>query len=172
MRINTSVILVDNDDNEIGNCEKIKAHKLGLCHRAFSIFIFRKKSHQLQLLIQQRHPKKYHCGGLWTNTCCSHPRPNETIKDAANRRLFEEMGMVCDLKIVTHFIYKSEFENGLIEHELDYILIGKSTSIPKINTNEVETYKWQSVSQIKNEIALHPTNYTTWFKIAMQKNIF
>jgi isopentenyl-diphosphate delta-isomerase len=163
------VILVDEQDNETGVMEKLQAHEEGKLHRAFSVFIFNDKD---ELLLQQRALNKYHSGGLWTNTCCSHPRPNETIKDAANRRLFEEMGMVCDLKIVSHFIYKSEFENGLIEHELDYILIGKSTSMPKINTNEVETYKWQSISQIKNEIALHPTNYTTWFKIAMQKNIF
>jgi isopentenyl-diphosphate delta-isomerase len=162
------VILVDEQDNETGVMEKLKAHEEGKLHRAFSVFIFNDKN---ELLLQQRAINKYHSGGLWTNTCCSHPRPNETIIDAANRRLFEEMGMVCDLKIVSHFTYKSEFENGLIEHELDYILIGKSASMPKINTSEVESYKWQSVSEIKNEIALHPTHYTTWFKIAIQKNI-
>lgn len=163
------VILVDEQDNETGVMEKLQAHEEGKLHRAFSVFIFNDKD---ELLLQQRALSKYHSGGLWTNTCCSHPRPNETIKDAANRRLFEEMGMTSDLKIISSFIYKSEFENGLMEHELDYILIGKSNSHPKINTDEVESYKWQSVSEIKNDIALQPTHYTTWFKIAMQKNIF
>jgi isopentenyl-diphosphate delta-isomerase len=162
------VILVDEQDNEVGVMEKLQAHKEGKLHRAFSIFIFNDKN---ELLLQQRALNKYHSGGLWTNTCCSHPRPNETIKDAANRRLFEEMGMVCDLNIVSHFIYQSEVENGLIEHELDYLLTGKSNSFPKINTDEVEMYKWQSISEIKNDMELHPENYSSWFKIAMQKNM-
>ena len=99
------VILVDEQDNDIGVMEKMKAHQDGLLHRAFSVFIFNDKE---ELLLQQRAFSKYHSGGLWTNTCCSHPRPNETIKDAANRRLFEEMGMSCDLQIKTNFIYKTK----------------------------------------------------------------
>lgn len=159
------VILVDEQDNEIGVMEKLQAHELGKLHRAFSVFIFNAKN---ELLLQQRALSKYHSGGLYTNTCCSHPRPNETIKDAANRRLFEEMGMACDLKIVSNFIYKTDFENGLIEHELDYILVGNSEAIPQINKDEVETYKWQSVPEIQNDIILNPNKYTSWFKIAMQ----
>jgi isopentenyl-diphosphate delta-isomerase len=168
MQTNDYVILVDEQDNEIGVMEKLRAHELGKLHRAFSVFIFNDKK---ELLLQQRAINKYHSGGLWTNTCCSHPSPNETIKDAASRRLHEEMGMTCDLKIINNFIYKTEFENGLIEHEFDYILTGISNSTPQINKTEVETYKWQQISEIQNDINLNPNKFTTWFKIAMQQTI-
>ena len=165
MKTNDYVILVDEQDNEVGVMEKLKAHEQGKLHRAFSVFIFNDKN---ELLLQQRALNKYHSGGLWTNTCCSHPSPNETIKDAANRRLYEEMGMSCDLKIISNFIYKTDFENGLIEHELDYILTGISNSLPQINKAEVESFKWQSISEIQNDIILNPKHYTTWFKIALE----
>jgi isopentenyl-diphosphate delta-isomerase len=146
--------------------EKLQAHEEGRLHRAFSIFIFNSKN---ELLLQQRALSKYHSGGLWTNTCCSHPKPNETIKDAANRRLHEEMGMVCDLQIKTNFIYKTPFDNGLTEHELDYVLVGITDQNPIINTKEVESFKWQSIFDIKADILNNPNNYTSWFKIALQK---
>lgn len=168
MQTNDYVILVDEQDNEIGVMEKLRAHELGKLHRAFSVFIFNDKK---ELLLQQRAINKYHSGGLWTNTCCSHPSPNETIKDAAIRRLYEEMGMTCDLKIINNFIYKTEFENGLIEHEFDYILTGISNLTPLINKTEVESYKWQQISEIQNDINLNPNQFTTWFKIAIQKAI-
>ncbi len=168
MQTNDYVILVDEQDNEIGVMEKLRAHELGKLHRAFSVFIFNDKK---ELLLQQRAINKYHSGGLWTNTCCSHPRPNETIKDAAIRRLYEEMGMTCDLKIINNFIYKTEFENGLIEHEFDYILTGISNLTPLINKTEVESYKWQQISEIQNDINLNANQFTTWFKIAIQKAI-
>jgi isopentenyl-diphosphate delta-isomerase len=160
------VILVDENDNEIGVMEKLQAHQEGKLHRAFSIFIFNEKN---QLLIQQRALAKYHSAGLWANTCCSHPRPNETIKDSANRRLFEEMGMSCDLQIKTNFIYKTQFENGLIENELDYVLVGYSNQNPIINREEVESYKWQYISDIKIDVQNNPQNYASWFKIALDK---
>lgn len=160
------VVLVDEYDNDIGVMEKLEAHHKGLLHRAFSIFIFNDKK---ELLLQQRAVSKYHSGGLWTNTCCSHPRPNETIKDAANRRLFEEMGMTCDLVVKNSFIYKSPFENGLTEHELDYVLIGYSNQNPNINEQEVEHYKWMTISDIKTDIYHNPSHYTSWFKIALEK---
>ncbi|MBL7935225.1 MAG: isopentenyl-diphosphate Delta-isomerase [Bacteroidia bacterium] len=160
------VILVDEQDNDIGVMEKLEAHQKGLLHRAFSVFIFNDKE---ELLLQQRAFSKYHSGGLWTNSCCSHPRPNETIKDAANRRLFEEMGMSCDLKIKTNFIYKTPFENGLTEHELDYVLIGNTNQNPIINKEEVENYKWISIADIKKDIISNPHQYTSWFKIALEK---
>ncbi len=160
------VILVDEQDNDIGVMEKMKAHQDGLLHRAFSVFIFNDKE---ELLLQQRAISKYHSGGLWTNTCCSHPRPNETIKDAANRRLFEEMGMSCDLRIKTSFIYKTPFDNGLTEHELDYVLIGTTNENPLINRDEVESYKWMLVEDIKKDILNNPNQFTSWFKIALEK---
>lgn len=160
------VILVDENDNETGVMEKLQAHQEGKLHRAFSVFIFNDKG---ELLLQQRALSKYHSAGLWTNTCCSHPRPNETVKDSANRRLFEEMGLSCDLVIKTNFIYKTEFDNGLTEHEFDYVLIGRTNQDPVINPEEVESYKWQAIPDIKKNIALHPGNYTEWFKIALDK---
>lgn len=160
------VILVDEQDNDIGVMEKLQAHQQGLLHRAFSVFIFNDKE---ELLLQQRALSKYHSAGLWTNTCCSHPRPNETIKDAANRRLFEEMGISCDLKIKTNFIYKTPFENGLTEHEYDYVLVGYTNQNPQINKEEVENFKWMSVLDIKNDIISNPHHYTSWFKIALEK---
>lgn len=160
------VILVDENDHEIGVMEKLQAHQQGLLHRAFSVFIFNDKE---ELLLQQRALSKYHSAGLWTNACCSHQRPTETTLDAANRRLFEEMGLVCDLKILTSFIYKTPFNNGLIEHEYDYILIGKTNSHPIINKKEVENYKWISKIELQEDIKSNPDLYTSWFKIALEK---
>lgn len=160
------VILVDENDNDIGVMEKLRAHQEGRLHRAFSVFIFNDKQ---ELLLQQRALDKYHSAGLWTNTCCSHPRPTETIKDAASRRLFEEMGISCDLAIKTSFIYKYSFNNGLTEHEFDYVLIGQCNSDPIINKNEVADYKWQSLINLKNDIKDKPDEFTAWFKIAIER---
>lgn len=163
---NEFVILVDEQDNDIGFMEKLQAHKEGILHRAFSVFIFNSNN---ELLLQQRALSKYHSAGLWTNTCCSHPRPNETVKDAANRRLSEEMGMSCELQIKTNFIYKTHFDNGLTEHEYDYVLFGYLDNNPVINKTEVENYKWQSIDEIKKDILFSPNKYTSWFKIALEK---
>jgi isopentenyl-diphosphate Delta-isomerase len=160
------VILVDETDQEIGVMEKLQAHQLGLLHRAFSVFIFNDKQ---ELLLQQRALSKYHSAGLWANACCSHQRPHETTIDAANRRLFEEMGLACDLKIYASFIYKTPFDNGLTEHEFDYILIGENNSNPIINKNEVESYKWVSKAEVLADVKLNPDLYTSWFKIALEK---
>jgi len=160
------VVLVDERDIEHGVMEKLEAHEKGLLHRAFSVFVFNDKQ---ELLLQRRALHKYHSAGLWTNTCCSHPRPNETIKDAANRRLFEEMGMSCDLNIKTSFVYKADFDNGLTEHEFDYILFGTSEQAPIINEEEVSEYKWQTIEDIKKDIASNPHDYTAWFRIALEK---
>lgn len=165
MNENDFVVLVDENDNELGVMKKMLAHEKGVLHRAFSVFIFNSKG---ELLLQQRANHKYHSAGLWTNTCCSHPRPNETIKDAAHRRLFEEMGMVCDLKIIDNFIYKANFDNGLIEHEFDYIIKGFSDAVPAINKDEVESYKWLTIQEIKHDIKLNQSHYTEWFKIALE----
>lgn len=160
------VILVDERDNEMGVMEKMQAHREGKLHRAFSIFIF---NHKKQLLLQQRALDKYHSPGLWTNTCCSHPRPHETVKDAANRRLFEEMGISCDLSIKTSFIYHTPFDNGLTEHELDYVLTGTLNTDPTINREEVHAFQWVELDEVKQDLSSHPERYTSWFKIALEK---
>ena len=156
------VILVDKQDNETGVMEKQEAHIKGVLHRAFSIFVFNSKK---ELLLQRRAKTKYHSAGLWTNTCCSHPRPNESTKDAANRRLKEEMGMSCNLSKQFDFIYKAILTNGLYEHEFDHVYFGTSNTIPTINLSEVDKYEYKTLEDIKEEIKNNPERYTEWFKI-------
>lgn len=160
------VVLVDQLDNAIGAMEKLEAHEKGILHRAFSIFIFNKKG---EMLLQQRAKTKYHSPGLWTNTCCSHPRPNEEIKTAAQRRLVEEMGMTTELFHKGSFIYKAKFDNDLTEHEFDHIFTGESDTDPLINKEEVETFRWLDVTEIKKQIIESPNEFTVWFKIALEK---
>jgi len=161
------VILVDNNNQEIGIEEKIRAHTEGKLHRAFSIFIFNSKN---ELLLQRRAKTKYHCGGLWTNTCCSHPRPGEKIIDAAKRRLKEEMGIITeDIWNVSSFIYKAILGNGLTEHEYDYVLAGNYNESPKINLKEVDNWKWVTLEELKKDIKENADKYTPWFRIILEK---
>lgn len=164
------VILVDQHDQPVGTAEKMAAHQQGLLHRAFSVFIFKKTPNgSLELLLQKRHPKKYHCGGLWTNTCCSHPRVGETILEAGKRRLQEEMGFVVPLESVGHFSYKAEFSNGLTEHEFDHILIGYIGE-QKIEPNPVEVIDtaWMPLDSLFEKLDKDPKKYTPWFKPALE----
>ncbi|HOS48535.1 MAG TPA: isopentenyl-diphosphate Delta-isomerase [Bacteroidia bacterium] len=155
------VILVDSNDSEIGVMEKMEAHEKGVLHRAFSVIIYNSKG---EMLLQQRALHKYHSGGLWTNACCSHPRPGETIIDAGNRRLNEEMGLKAELSIKNHLVYKASFENGLIEHEFDYVLEGNTDINPVINPQEVNAYKWENPEVLKQSIVDEPELYTFWFR--------
>ncbi|MCF8268756.1 MAG: isopentenyl-diphosphate Delta-isomerase [Crocinitomicaceae bacterium] len=155
------VILVNKHDQEIGTMEKMEAHVQGMLHRAFSVLIFNSKG---QLLIHRRAYGKYHSEGLWTNTCCSHPLPGETIVAAANRRLMEEMGMETPLAPLFSFIYRAELENNLVEHELDHVLIGFTDDQPVVNPEEVSDYKWVSMHEIEEDIEQHEAQYTAWFK--------
>ena len=160
------VILVDKNDNELGTMEKQEAHVKGLLHRAFSVFIFNDKN---ELLLQRRAVKKYHSGGLWTNTCCSHPRQNEKTKDAAKRRLLEEMGMRSTLKKQFDFIYKAKLDNNLYEHEFDHVFFGFTNDLPIINPEEVEEYTYKTLEDIGNEMKAIPDKYTEWFKICFRE---
>ena len=161
-----NVILVDKNDTQIGLMSKLDAHKKGILHRAFSVFVLNNNN---EIMLQKRAYNKYHSGGLWTNTCCSHQREGENSIEAGKRRLLEEMGFETELKIITSFIYKVEFENGLTEHELDYLLIGKYLKSPVINKQEVADWKWMKVELISDDIKLNPNNYTSWFKIIFDK---
>jgi|TARA_B100000242_G_scaffold248185_1_gene189188 isopentenyl-diphosphate delta-isomerase len=161
-----NVILVDKNDTQIGLMSKLDAHKKGILHRAFSVFVLNNNN---EIMLQKRAYNKYHSGGLWTNTCCSHQREGENSIEAGKRRLLEEMGFETELKIITSFIYKVEFENGLTEHELDYLLIGKYLKSPVINKQEVADWKWMKVELIADDIKLNPNNYTSWFKIIFDK---
>lgn len=160
------VILVDANDNQIGIMEKQEAHEKALLHRAFSIFVFNDND---ELLLQQRAFNKYHSSGLWTNTCCGHPRPGENILQAAHRRLFEEMGFDCQLEQRHKFIYKAQFENGLTEHELDYILTGNYRNEININKDEVSGYKWVRLEWLQQDLQQNPQHYTEWFKIILKE---
>ncbi len=160
------VVLVNENDEKVGLMPKQEAHEKGVLHRAFSVFIFNSKN---ELLLQQRALHKYHSPGLWTNTCCSHQRDGETTKDAGKRRLFEEMGFATELKETTSFIYKAPFDNGLTEHELDHILMGNFEEAPNINEDEVASWKWMDLEEVKKDIQANPDIYTAWFKIIFDK---
>ncbi len=160
------VVLVNENDEKIGLMPKQEAHEKGVLHRAFSVFVFNGKN---QLMMQQRALHKYHSPGLWTNTCCSHQRDEETSLEAGKRRLFEEMGFSTVLKETTSFIYKAPFDNGLTEHELDHILVGNFEGIPEINTEEVASWKWMDLEDVKKDIQNNPEIYTAWFKIIFDK---
>ena len=160
------VILVDKNDNALALMPKMEAHKKAVLHRAFSVFIFNDKG---ALLLQLRALHKYHSPGLWTNTCCSHQRAGESNIAAGKRRLTEEMGFVADLKELFWFIYKAPFDNGLTEHELDHVMIGQYNQDPIINTDEVASFSWLSLIEVKKDIKQHPEKYTAWFKIIFKE---
>ena len=164
--IEDKVILVDNNDNQIGLMPKLEAHEKGVLHRAFSVFIFNNHG---ELMLQRRALTKYHSPGLWTNTCCSHQRDGETNIISGKRRLNEEMGFDTELFEKTSFIYKAKFDNGLIEHEFDHVLVGSYNHSPIINSIEVDSWKWMSLENVKKDINDHPDNYTAWFKIIFEK---
>ena len=160
------VILVDENDVQIGLMPKMEAHEKALLHRAFSVFVFNDKN---ELMLQQRALDKYHSPGLWTNTCCSHQRDGESNLAAGKRRLFEEMGFVTELKETTSFIYKAPFENGLTEHELDHVLVGTYNGDPEPNKDEVGGWKWMAIDAVKLDVVERPELYTEWFKIIFDK---
>ena len=161
-----SVVLVDDNDLEVGIMEKIEAHQKGLLHRAFSVFIFNTKG---EMLLQQRSLKKYHSGGLWTNACCSHPKPNEITLNAANRRLREELGFETYLEKAFDFTYKASFINGLTEYEFDHVFIGHYDGKIEPNFEEVENYAFRTMERIEESILNYPEFYTEWFLIAFPK---
>jgi isopentenyl-diphosphate Delta-isomerase len=160
------VILVDEFDNTLGEMEKMEAHEKAELHRAFSIFIFNNNN---QLMLQQRAHSKYHSPGLWTNTCCSHPRPEEDVLQAGHRRLMEEMGFDCPLEKIFDFVYMAEFDVGLTEHEFDHVLFGRYNGDPVINPDEVHAWKWMGMDEIAADMQSHPKNYTVWFRIAFDR---
>ncbi len=163
------VILVDMDDRQIGTMEKMEAHEKGLLHRAFSVFLFRGD----EVLMQKRALSKYHCGGLWTNTCCSHPEPGEEVKEAARRRLKEELGIPPeaeqepDLQEAESFVYRQVFENGLTEFEYDHVLVGEYDGSWVEDPAEIEEARWMRLSDVKADILADPAAYTPWFLTAL-----
>lgn len=164
--IEEKVILVNENDEAVGLMPKLEAHEKALLHRAFSVFIINDKN---EVMLQQRAAHKYHSPLLWTNTCCSHQREDEANIQAGKRRLMEEMGLVVELKELFSFIYKAPFDNGLTEHEFDHVMLGYCNNEPIINTDEVASWKWMKIEDIKSDLKLHPELYTAWFKIIFDK---
>lgn len=164
-KIPKEIILVDENDRPVGESTKMGAHENGQLHRAFSVFILDKNNN---LLLQQRALSKYHSPGLWSNTCCSHPRPNETTSAAAHRRLGEEMGFDTKLEEIFSFIYKVTFENNLVEYEFDHVFIGYFDGGIRFDPDEVENYSWQNLESIEKDLEKKPANYTAWFKICFE----
>jgi isopentenyl-diphosphate Delta-isomerase len=161
------VILVDEGDYEVGCTEKHQAHVEGRLHRAFSIFIFDSKQ---RLLLQKRAKTKYHSADLWSNTCCGHPRPGESTQAAAHRRLKEEMNFDCELQEVFGFLYRVEFENKLIEHEYDHVLVGEFNSVPVVNKSEVQAWRWLSLEKLLSDSQRFPQDYTYWLRMIIGEN--
>lgn len=157
------VILVNEADEAIGSMEKMEAHEKALLHRAFSVFLFNKKG---EMLLQKRAAAKYHSRSLWTNACCSHPMPGEETKDAALRRLEEELGFTTAISKAFHFTYKAVFDNGLTEHEFDHVFVGEYEGNMQLNADEVSEVCYKSMSDIKSDIEHKAGDYTEWFKIA------
>jgi isopentenyl-diphosphate delta-isomerase len=162
----SEVILVDEFDNPVGTMEKMEAHRLGRLHRAFSVFIFNSRG---EMLLQRRAFSKYHSGGLWTNACCSHPFPGEDPADAAQRRLMEEMGFSVPLEKAFDFIYRADFDNGLVEHEFDHVFVGRYDGPIAINPEEVADYSFHSAEVISKSLEESPEQYTPWFRIAFPR---
>jgi isopentenyl-diphosphate delta-isomerase len=160
----TEVVLVNQYDEPVGTMEKMEAHREPHLHRAFSIFLF---NHQNEMLLQRRALSKYHSGGLWTNACCSHPYPNEPVEEAADRRLFEELGINTPLEKAFDFIYQAEFDNGLFEHEFDHVFLGEFEGELNPNPAEVADYCYKSMEEIKRDLEISPAAFTPWFKIAL-----
>ena len=160
------VVLVDREDKEIGLMEKMEAHEKGLLHRAFSVFLFNSKG---ETLLQRRAASKYHSPGLWTNTCCSHPRKGEGLSAASLRKLDQELGIAADVQEIGSFIYKAEFDNGLTEHELDHVLVGWFDGESTPNPEEVDMVKWMSIEEVIDDTKANPDNYTAWFKIILDE---
>lgn len=160
------VILVDKDDCEIGVMEKMEAHQQAVLHRAFSVFLF---NPQGKMLLQQRALTKYHSAGLWTNTCCSHPRPGETLENAVSRRLIEEMGIATKVSKAFDFIYQAELPDNLNEYEFDHVFIGNYDADVRPNHLEVANFVYQSLEEVEANLQSHPEKFTVWFKIAFPK---
>ncbi|MDB5249682.1 MAG: isopentenyl-diphosphate delta-isomerase [Segetibacter sp.] len=160
------VILVNEQDVQVGSMEKMEAHQKGVLHRAFSVFVFNERN---EMLLQQRALTKYHSGGLWTNACCSHPRPDEETEAAASRRLQEELGFSTPITKIFDFQYHAAFDNGLTEHEFDHVYVGTFSGKISPNPSEVQDYCYKKMDEIYNTIQTHSHKYTAWFCIAFPK---
>lgn len=161
-----TVVVVNEQDVAVGVESKTRAHVLGVLHRAFSVFVLNDAG---QLLLQRRALMKYHSRGLWSNTCCGHPRPGESVENAARRRLKEEMGFESSLRRVFHFRYRANLEDGLIENEYDHVLVGSFNGVPEPDPVEISEYRWIDPLTLRSDLSAHPETYTYWFRISIDR---
>ena len=166
MIIVEKVILVNEQDDELGVAEKSIAHAEGKLHRAFSVLVLNDRN---ELLLQRRAQDKHHSGGLWSNTCCGHPRPDESIQTAARRRLQEEMGFDCPLKEIFSFVYRAEVGNGSIEYEYDHVFIGEFNGEPVLNSAEVMDWNWISLHELHKAVQVRPDQYAVWLRLILDQ---
>jgi isopentenyl-diphosphate Delta-isomerase len=155
------VILVDDDDRQLGTCEKVDAHARGLLHRAVSVLVFDARG---RLLLQRRAATKYHSGGLWSNTCCTHPRPGEAVADAAHRRLREEMGFDCPLTEIGSLNYRVPVGNNFVEHEYDHVFTGRYDRDPTPDASEADAWQWADAQRLREDLEQRPHLYTPWLR--------
>lgn len=162
------IVLVNENDSQIGVEEKLRAHQNGgKLHRAFSIFIFNGRG---EMMLQLRSMKKHHFRALWTNTCCSHPLKGERLEDAVHRKLKQEMGFDTELKELLSFTYKAyDPESGLTEHEYDHVFVGVFDGEPDPNPEEADDWKWMGPEELKSDVKAHPEKYTPWFKLVLDR---
>jgi len=160
------VILVDENDVERGSAEKLRAHAEGVLHRAFSVLVFNPRG---EVLLQRRAAEKYHSGGLWSNTCCGHPRPGEETARAARRRLREEMGFECELTPLFGFRYRVELADGLSEHEYDHVFVGRYDGDPLPDPGEVEAWRWAGLDAVRRDVLHASERYTYWFRLLLER---
>lgn len=160
------VVLVDENDVQVGTLEKQRAHLEGRLHRALSVFVLNARG---QMLLQRRAAAKYHSGGLWTNACCSHPRPGEPVDQAARRRLREEMGIDCALTPLFAFTYRADVGGGLVEHEYDHVFAARWEGDPVPNADEVDGWRWVPVEEVADEVRRRPEAFTPWFRMVFDR---
>ncbi|TSC64792.1 MAG: isopentenyl-diphosphate delta-isomerase [Parcubacteria group bacterium Gr01-1014_91] len=166
MQNEEQIILVDENDTQVGTMGKLETHEKGLLHRAFSIIV---KNNKGEVMLQKRAVGKYHSGGLWTNTCCGHPRADEELIKAAHRRLREEMGFDCELKEAISFTYQANLDKGLKENEFLHVFVGEYNNAPIISPAEADGWKWIAENEIRKDVANNPNTYTYWFKVVLKK---
>lgn len=159
------VVLVNHRDQPLGELDKLAAHRQGRLHRAFSVIL---RNSQGELLLQRRAMAKYHSGGLWSNTCCSHPRPGEAVVAAGRRRLHEEMGLDTELDARFSLIYRAEFANGLVEHEYDHVLLGQLDDDPHPDPAEAMDWRWLNPARVQSWVDHRPWEFSVWFPLLLE----
>jgi isopentenyl-diphosphate delta-isomerase len=160
------VIVVNASDEEMGQEEKLRAHRVPVLHRAFSVFVLDERG---AMLVQRRADGKYHSAGLWSNACCGHPRPSEPVIAAAGRRLREEMGIACPLVAAGTVAYSIDVGGGLREDEFNHVLFGCFGGEPRPDPSEVSGWQWMTPAAVDAALRDTPCPFTPWFPVVLDR---